>query len=151
MAELQKQLSRTQLACSCCGDLKIDQRLLTALETLQRLAGKVLEVEDAYRCPAHNQEVDGISDGEHTEGTAAHVRIPGMTLQQMYELALRVPEFANGGIGAYDGGFLHVDVRQGSSRWAQVRGQYVGIQHLVNEPVSAAPHRKAVHAATAAL
>jgi len=37
--------------------------------------------------------------------------MPGLTLQQMYEAALEIPPFAGGGIGAYDGDFLHVDVR----------------------------------------
>lgn len=150
MNDLGKQLSAKEMACRCCGDLRVDDRLLAALETLQNLAGEVVEVDDVYRCSAHNQEVDGISDGEHTSGTAAHIRIPGFTLQQMYELALKVPEFADGGIGAYDGGFLHVDVRRGSSRWAHVRGQYVGIQHLVQEPAQPVSHRRAAHASAAA-
>ena len=49
----------------------------------------------------------------------------------MYAYALEVPEFANGGIGAYDGNFLHLDVRGHAARWARVRGQYVGIDNLV--------------------
>jgi hypothetical protein len=69
---------------------------------------------------------------------AADVKIPGLSLQQMYELALEVPEFAEGGIGVYDGGFLHLDVRPHSARWARVRGQYVGVQHLVRQPVMTA-------------
>ena len=72
---------------------------------------------------------------KHTQGMAADVEIPGLSLQEMYELALQVPEFAHGGVGVYDGGFVHVDVRLHASRWARVRGQYVGIQHLVKDPV----------------
>jgi hypothetical protein len=49
---------------------------------------------------------------------------------------LQVPAFFNGGIGVYDGGFLHVDVRVHEARWARVRGQYVGIQHLVTTPAT---------------
>ena len=133
--------SAAELACHCCGQLKIEQLLLEALEELQRLAGQPLNVHDAYRCDAHNQEVGGVSNSEHTRGMAADVNIPGLSLQQMYELALQVPAFANGGIGIYDGGFLHVDVRQHPSRWARVRGQYVGIQHLVQEPILLAKER----------
>jgi len=44
-------------------------------------------------------------------------------------------------VGVYDGGFLHVDVRQHLARWARVRGQYVGIQHLIPQPVLAASAR----------
>ena len=135
MSKLSPHFSKAEMACRCCGNLKIEDRLLSALETLRNLAGVPVIVHDAYRCPKHNEEVGGVADSEHTQGLAADVRISGLSLQQMYELALQVPEFGNGGIGAYDGGFLHVDVRDHRSRWARVRGQYVGIQHLVTEPV----------------
>jgi hypothetical protein len=135
MSKVSEHFSAEQLACQCCGELKVDSRLLSGLERLCQLAGTGLVVHDAYRCPSRNQDVGGVSDSEHTRGLAADVRIVGRSLQQMYELALQVPEFAGGGIGVYDGGFIHVDIRQYSSRWARVRGQYVGIQHLIKEPV----------------
>jgi len=40
----------------------------------------------------------------------------------MYELATQVPQFGDGGVGVYDGDFLHVDVRGHRARWARVRG-----------------------------
>jgi zinc D-Ala-D-Ala carboxypeptidase len=138
MGDLSVHFSKAELACHCCGELKVEPRLIDALEKLRSLAGKAVVVHDGYRCPAHNQEVGGVSNSEHTQGVAADVEVPGLSLQQMYELALQVPEFAQGGIGAYDGGFLHVDVRQHVARWARVRGQYVGIQHLIQGPVVAA-------------
>ncbi len=134
MGDLSIHFTRKDMACRCCGDLKIEKRLLAALETLQELASAPVVVEEGYRCHTRNTEVGAVSDSEHTRGMAADIRIPGLSLQEMYELALRVPEFLDGGIGVYDGGFLHLDVRKGSSRWARVRGQYVGIQHLVQEP-----------------
>jgi hypothetical protein len=60
--------------------------------------------------------------------------LPGLSLQRMYELALEVPQFAEGGIGVYDENFLHVDVRDRQARWARVSGEYVGIAELVSEP-----------------
>lgn len=145
----ESRFSAKSMACACCGDLKVDDRLLTALRMLEDLAGVKVLVEDVYRCPAHNQEMDAVSDSEHTHGTAAHIRIPGLELQEMYELALKIPAFAEGGIGVYDGGFLHLDVRKGRSRWARVRGQYVGIQHLVKEP-AVALRRRSTQAGAAA-
>ncbi len=135
MGDLSPHFSKAELACPCCGELKVEKRLLDALEDLRSLAGKPIVIHDGYRCPNHNQEVGGVTDSEHTRGMAADVDIPGLSLQQMYELALQVPEFVEGGIGVYDGGFVHVDVRLHCSRWARVRGQYVGIQHLVREPM----------------
>lgn len=144
MTKLSPHFSKDEMACRCCGGLNIDQRLLKGLESLRKLAGAPVIVHDAYRCPKHNEELGSVADSEHTRGLAADVRIPGLSLQQMYGLALQVPEFANGGIGAYDGGFLHVDIREHRSRWARVRGQYVGIQHLVQEPVLVAEKSGAI-------
>jgi uncharacterized protein YcbK (DUF882 family) len=138
MASLSAHFTKEEMACRCCGDLKIEERLLSGLETLRKIANAAIVVQDAYRCPKHNEEVGGTADSEHTRGLAADVRIPGLSLQEMYDLARKVPEFENGGIGAYDGGFLHLDVRDHRARWARVRGQYVGIQHLIQEPVMVA-------------
>ncbi len=136
MGDLSPHFSKRELACRCCGELMIVPALLDALERLRELAERPIQIHAGYRCPAHNQEVGGVSDSEHTHGMAADIAIPGLTLQQMYELALQVPAFREGGVGAYDGGFLHVDVRTHAARWARLRGQYVGIQHLVREPLT---------------
>jgi len=136
MGDLSEHFSKSELACRCCGQLKIESSLLAALEQLRSLAGKEILVHDAYRCTAHNQEVGGVTDSEHTRGMAADISIPGLSLQQMYELALQVPAFLHGGVGVYDGGFLHVDIRLHQARWVRVRGQYVGIQHLVTQPAT---------------
>jgi len=134
LGDLSAHFSKSEFACHCCGQLKIETSLIDALEQLRALAGKPIVVHDGYRCPEHNQQVGGVSDSEHTRGMAADVSIPGLSLQQMYDLALQVPTFLNGGIGVYDSSFLHLDVRSHQARWARVRGQYVGIQHLVTTP-----------------
>jgi len=136
MGDLSANFSQAEFACHCCGELKIVQGLIDALEQLRTLAGKPVLIHDGYRCTAHNQEVGGVSDSEHTRGVAADVAIPGLSLQEMYDLAMQVPTLARGGIGVYDGGFLHLDVRPHAARWARVRGQYVGIQHLVKQPLT---------------
>ena len=135
MGDLSPHFSKAELACHCCGELKIEKRLVDALEDLRRLAGRAIVIHDGYRCVRHNQEVGGVTDSEHTRGMAADLGISGLTLQHMYELATQVPDFVEGGIGVYDSGFLHVDVRRACCRWARVKGQYVGIHHLVREPM----------------
>jgi hypothetical protein len=134
VGDLSPHFSRAEFACRCCGELKIEPTLLEGLELLRSLAGRPIVVHDGYRCEGHNQEVGGVTDSEHTRGLAADIAIPGLSLQEMYELALQVPAFRNGGIGAYDSNFLHLDVRAEQARWARVRGEYVGIQHLVATP-----------------
>lgn len=136
MGDLSEHFSKAELACHCCGQLKIETGLVDALEQLSTLAGKPIIVHDAYRCPAHNHAVGGVPDSEHTRGMAADINIPGLSLQQMYELALQVPTFLNGGIGVYDGGFIHLDIRTQPARWARVAGQYVDLQRLVTPPAT---------------
>ena len=134
MGDLSEHFSRSELQCRCCGRLQIDSRLLDGLEKLRALAGTPVVIHAGYRCPQHNEEVGGVPHSEHTSGLAADIALPGLSLQRMYELALEVPQFAQGGIGVYDGGFLHVDVREHRARWARVSGRYVGIAALVREP-----------------
>lgn len=134
MGDLSLHFSKAELACHCCGQLRIEGGLIDALELLHALAGREIIVHDGYRCPAHNQQVGGVTNSEHTMGVAADVAIPGLSLQRMYDLALQVPAFLKGGIGVYDGGFLHLDVRGRQARWARVHGKYVDIQSLVNTP-----------------
>ena len=134
MGDLSPHFSKQELACRCCGRLKVDPRLIQALEALRQLAGVPIVVHAGYRCPAHNQQVGGVPNSEHTRGLAADIDIPGLSLQEMYDLASEIRQFAQGGIGAYDTNFLHVDVRDHRARWARVAGKYVGIQELVQEP-----------------
>jgi uncharacterized protein YcbK (DUF882 family) len=134
MGDLSAHFSRKELACRCCGRMQIEKRLIDALQDLRRRAGVPIVIHAAYRCPAHNREVGGVPNSEHTRGLAADIHVPGFSLQAMYDLASQVPLFAEGGIGAYDTDFLHVDVRGHRARWARIRGKYVGIEDLVREP-----------------
>jgi len=134
MGDLSPHFSRKEFECRCCGRLVLDDNLLDGLEALRKLAGVPVVVNAGYRCRQHNQEVGGVPNSEHTRGLAADIRLPGLSLQRMYELALEVPQFSRGGIGAYDGDFLHVDVRDHRARWARVDGKYVGIEQLLREP-----------------
>jgi|SRR4029077_915834 uncharacterized protein YcbK (DUF882 family) len=134
MGDLSPHFSRKEFECRCCGRLVLDDNLLDGLEALRRLAGVPVVVNAGYRCRQHNQEVGGVPNSQHTQGLAADIRLPGLSLQRMYELALEVPQFSRGGIGAYDGDLLHVDVRDHRARWARVDGKYVGIEQLLREP-----------------
>ncbi len=131
---LSPHFTRQELACHHCGNLVLRPELLAGLETLRLRAGAPVIVQDGYRCPEHNLQVGGVRDSQHCLGMAADVVICGCSLQNMFDLATSVPEFARGGIGVYDGGFIHVDVRSTAARWARVKGQYVGIEQLVRLP-----------------
>lgn len=145
MGDLSDHFSKREFACRCCGNLVVSGRLVLALEHLRSIARAPILVHCGYRCTKHNHNAGGVNNSEHTLGTAADIEIPGLSLQEMYDCALEVPEFANGGIGVYDGNFLHVDVRDHVARWARVHGQYVGIQHLVQEQVLLARSAASAH------
>ncbi len=138
--------TKQELACHHCGRLVVLPELLAALETLRLRAGAPVIVQDGYRCPEHNLQVGGVADSQHCLGMAADVYICGCSLQHMYDLATSVREFASGGIGVYDGGFIHVDVRSTAARWARVKGEYVGIEQLVRPAQLVAQGAKPVQA-----
>ena len=117
-----------ELACKDCGVDGVTDELKQALDDYRKAVGAPVIVDDAYRCPQHNKEVGGVSGSQHLFGKAADIHVPGLTLQQMYDAAKQIPAFFNGGIGCYDGNFIHVDVRGVSARWARVDGKYIGIE-----------------------
>lgn len=132
MGNLSPHFSTSEMQCHDCGECVLDPGLIPALEQLRALGPEPILVDDGYRCPEHNAAVGGVNGSQHTEGKAADIRIEGLNLQQMYDRAKSIPAFLNGGIGVYDGGFIHVDIREGKARWARIRGVYLGIDQLVN-------------------
>jgi len=131
--QLSEHFKRSELACHCCGQLILDARLLPALEALRALAGSPIVVLDAYRCPTHNAGALGVPKSAHLDGRAADIRIKNpsssgwLTLQEMYDLVMHVPDFRDGGVGIYSEGTMHVDVRGTQARWARVNGVYTSI------------------------
>jgi hypothetical protein len=131
--------TEAELACHCCGVCQVDDTLVTALDALRNAAGKPVVIDDACRCPKHNAAAGGVGHSEHLfipggqNTMAADLRIPGLTMEETYELALEIPAFAKGGIGAYDGDFIHVDTRpNGPARWARVLGRYCAFDTLLS-------------------
>jgi uncharacterized protein YcbK (DUF882 family) len=135
MGTLSAHFDKDEFVCRDCGKFFIDMELVNSLEELRKIVGTPIIIIDGYRCPEHNKAVQGVSKSQHLEGKAADIRIPGLTLQQMYSAALRVMSFKYGGIGVYDSKlpFIHVDVRQQIARWSRVNGKYGEIDLLVKE------------------
>lgn len=130
--QLSPHFKRSEMCCKCgCEECILDPRLIPALERLRMLGPEAIIVHDGYRCEKHNEAVGGVPHSEHPQGKAADIEIVGLTLQQMYDRAKQVPEFVAGGIGVYDGGFIHVDVRTAKARWSRKNGSYLGLNALV--------------------
>lgn len=125
--------------CKCgCKRTYIEPRLLNALEELRRLVNKPIKILSGYRCIKNNAESGGGTNSQHLYGKAADLVVSGFSVPQMYEAALQIPEFFDGGIGVYPegaGNFIHVDVRLTKARWGRVKKGnkqvYVGIDEAL--------------------
>jgi hypothetical protein len=123
MGATSEHFSAAELSCrgtNCCGGQnECVPALVDALEALRAIAGVPITVDSAYRCPVHNAAVGGVPNSEHTRGIAADIKIEGMTPIAMYAVALKVPAFADGGIGVSESatGYIHVDCRLSLARW----------------------------------
>lgn len=121
MAYILIHFKESELACRHCGKTGCSDELKQALDDYRKAVGLPVIVDDAYRCDEHNATVSLVAKSRHPLGEAADIRVPGLTLQEMYDAAKRIPAFRYGGIGVYDGKFIHVDVREnGPARWAFV-------------------------------
>ena len=89
----------------------VSPRLLELLDQLRENIGGPLELSCAYRCPAHNSAVGGVSNSPHIHGTAADVQTPDYeychTPEQLKWYAEEMHAFD--GIGLYPWGIHGVD------------------------------------------
>ena len=94
-----------EMACSHCGRLEIDERLLDTLEW-QRRNGQPIVINSAYRCGVWNAMVGGAPLSQHKLGRAADQALQGRTRSDV-ETQARGAGFT--GIGRYRT-FLHTDI-----------------------------------------
>lgn len=106
--------SDRELACRCCGVNLCVDKLVLALESLREEIGLPIIVTSGYRCPAHNKEVGGEPNSQHTRGFAADIKVSGLSPEQVYRMALKIPAFGGFGV-AKD--FVHLDVRTTPAKW----------------------------------
>lgn len=109
-----------EFACKDGSDeVLISDELVTALQKIRTHFGKAVTITSAYRTKAHNKKVGGATSSQHLKGTAADIKVSdtGPLVVALYAQSLGVK-----GIGLYSyisGGFVHIDVRNGKSRWVQ--------------------------------
>jgi len=118
-----KYFTEKELCCKHCGQCEVTQALCDALDAFRETVNKPVLVDDAYRCPEHNKAVGGVPNSQHVLGTAADIRVEGLSATDLYHVALEVP--AIHGIGRDDHeNYLHVDVREHPAKWCYaVNGQ----------------------------
>lgn len=121
MGDLSKHFSAHELACkgkNCCGNTcAMNPKAIEALEEFRELVGVPFSPNSAFRCNRHNERIQGSKNSQHTKGFAIDIPLlEGFTIDRMAVAAESIPAFLNGGIGKYPT-FLHIDVRNGKSRW----------------------------------
>lgn len=112
-----------ELACHHCGVNCCTPELVGSLENLRALICErkgrdtPLYIDDGYRCAAWNAKTpNAATHSQHVLGTAADVRVPGMSAMELWGFVAEVPAFK--GVGRADvQGYVHVDVRENPARW----------------------------------
>lgn len=102
-----KYFQKDEFKCKCCGENKVDERLIEKLDKARELAKVAFKIVSGYRCEKHNAEVGGAKNSAHLKGLAADIAVNGP--QERYRIlkALLASGFTRIGIGKT---FIHVDM-----------------------------------------
>ena len=122
--KLTNNFSKSEFDCSCCCDMPTNvlNNVKIVAEQLQVLRGEVgvsITVNSAYRCPAHNKSIGGVSNSQHILGKASDIVISGYKPSETFSLVdslINKCEMLQGGLGSYDT-FTHYDIRGQKARW----------------------------------
>lgn len=117
MKSLNPYFSREEFECKCgeCGQDTVDAELLKVLTDLRVYFGAPVYINSANRCEEHNKKVGGSPRSQHLTSKAADIRVKGHPPLEVYKyLDKEYPDTY--GIGLYRS-FVHIDVREGKSRW----------------------------------
>lgn len=93
--------------------VRIHPELVKKLQLLRSRLNRPVNITSAYRNPTHNVKVGGAATSQHLFGTAADIRVAGISIDDLAREAVAV---GFTGIGLYKT-FLHVDVRPVPARW----------------------------------
>ena len=84
-----KDFSPYEMSCRGDGSLKIDERLMDALQAIRAEVGFPMPVSSGYRSPEYNKTVsDTGEDGPHTKGQAVDIQVSGANAVALLKSAL---------------------------------------------------------------
>ena len=105
-----------QMACHCCGQVRLDPTLVPLLLAVQDAIGRPLSVSSGFRCKAHNTAVGGAVGSQHCQGKAADLLCLGRDDQAKIIEQAKIVGFTGIGIDL-NFTFVHVDVRSLPASW----------------------------------
>lgn len=114
--QLSKNFNMKEFQSPDTGEVKVDEKLVALLQKMRDITGKPIIITSGYRTVAYNNTLldnGAIKGSNHTKGTAADIKIPGMSPAEVAKLADKV---GFDGIGTYKT-FTHVDVGGKKLRW----------------------------------
>ena len=106
----------SEFACTDGSDpVFIAPELVTVLQKIRTHFGKSVKITGPYRTPTKNKAVGGATYSQHQYGTAADIKVTGVTPEAVAAYVRKIMP-NKGGVGIY-GTFTHVDVRESKSDW----------------------------------
>ncbi len=107
-----KNFSQEEFACkgkACCnGSAPMDGAFLKKLQQLRDALERPIEITSGFRCNHHNRHVGGSRRSYHTLGRASDIKVDGVDVEALGELAKEVFN----GVILYKS-WVHVDIREG--------------------------------------
>ena len=124
MAKITKNFSLEEFKCKDGSDIPNTAllnivELARNLEVLRTAINKPITINSGYRSPKYNAKIGGVKDSQHLRGTAADIRVSGMTPKEValvIEGLIESGKMKEGGIGIYPN-FVHYDHRGRKARW----------------------------------
>lgn len=108
--KLSEHFTTEEFCCSCgCDTVRVDLRIVDALEKLRTAVDAPLQVTSGYRCAKHNKAVGGVENSPHKRGMAADVRAAGIPPADLFRRARDLGIFTGIGLSV-EGNYVHVDV-----------------------------------------
>ncbi len=135
-----------EFACKDGSDkILVDSELVLVLQKIRDHFGKGVTINSAYRNASYNKKIGGVSNSQHTKGTAADIVVSGVSPENVANFAEYIMD-SKGGIGLYNG-FVHVDVRTKRSRWTNFGSEksvdgFFGYLTNTDEPAPAKYHKE---------
>ena len=117
-----KDFNTKEFRCSASNELKLETKLVYALQELRDLLGKPIKITSGYRHPTlHPIEAAktkmGKPVGQHAHGKAVDFCVNGVKTSDLLKYVLKIKDFEKGGVGLARN-YIHCDVRDtGSARW----------------------------------
>lgn len=124
MAKITKNFNLEEFKCKDGGDIPNSAllnivELARNLEVLRTAINKPITITSGYRSPKYNTKIGGVKDSQHLRGTAADIKVVGMTPKEValvIEGLIESGKMKEGGVGVYPS-WVHYDHRGRMARW----------------------------------